>query len=256
MDSILKLENVSLTLNNKEILKNINFEIFKNENLVILGKNGSGKSFLLKIISTNIYHSTGKIKILGEDYGNFNVWELRKKIGYVSELLQNEYDKKTTVLNTIISGFFSSNGLFYEANKEMVNKAKELLDFFDIYFLKDRLFGELSHGEQKRVIIARSLVFKPKLLILDESCNGLDISSRETLLAYIEKLTKQDYNIIFATHNIDEIIEPFNKSLFLKKTEILLKGKTEQLLNSENISDLFDLNLKINKKGKRYFFEF
>ncbi|HOJ63189.1 MAG TPA: ATP-binding cassette domain-containing protein [Spirochaetota bacterium] len=254
MTEILRFENVNLFLENNHILKDINFQMKKGENWAIIGRNGSGKSFLLRIISTYQYPSNGKVFIMGNKLGETNVWNLRKKIGIVSDDLQKEYKETTTVSNVILSGFFSSIGIYEEPDLEMIKKKDQILDFLDLNHIKDKPFGKISYGEQKRTLIGRALVFDPDLLILDEPATGLDIASKEEFLLYIQKLIENDHSIIYVTHHIDEIVSGINKVLILKNGKIFATGDKDKILQDKILTQAFDIKIKCKKKRERYFY--
>ena len=119
--------------------------------------------------------------------------------------------------------------------------------------LKERIYGTLSNGEQKKVLIGRALVSNPKLLVFDEVCSGLDLYSREMLLDTIESVTQSKCNIIFVTHHIDEIVPSINKVLFIKDGEVLQTGDKKELITEKNLNEALGIRLKIVKKNKRYF---
>ena len=253
----IKVDNISLTINGKTILKNISFYLDNGDHLAIIGRNGSGKSMLLKILSTTLFPSSGTISILDKKFGETNLLELRKSIGIVSDKLQKSYYENSIVQNVVLSGYFASNGLYDEVSDDEIKQSLYILDFLNISHLKDRYYGELSNGEQKRVLIARALVNNPKLLILDEVCSGLDIASREDFLEFLQDLTNKNIcNIIYVTHYIEEIFPAINKLLFLKEGTIYKIGSKKDILTNENISNTLSYNCKlIEKNGRYYIFE-
>ena len=225
------------------------------ENWAIIGRNGSGKSFLLRILSGNLFPSTGIVKIFGKQLGFVNIWDLRKEIGFVSDHLQREYDRETRVINVIYSGFFASNGLYQDVTDEMKEKVVDILEFLEIFHLRDRVFGHLSSGEQKKVLIARSLVFSPKLLIFDEPCNNLDLASKEDVLHSIQKLVQKGHNIVFVTHHIEEIIPQINNVLFLKEGKIIKSGDKVKMMNKKLLNNLLSYKFGVVKKNGWYYFK-
>lgn len=253
MDSIIKLKNVTVIKNGKTILKNISWRIKKNQNWAVIGRNGAGKSFLLNILSANQYPSEGVVEIFGEKFGRTDLRELKKIIGFVSPNFQKDYDSQTKVLNVIYSGFFASNGLFCDVTEEMKYKTQNIVNFLGIDHICDRIYGELSNGEQKKALIARALVSDPDILVFDEVCSGLDIFSREELLKTVDLVLKRGHNIIFVTHHIEEILPSINRVLFIKNGNILKKGKKKKLLTSENLKDVLDIDVKTLYKNGRYF---
>jgi len=250
--NILKLENVSLFIENSIILKNINLEIKKCENWAIVGRNGSGKSFLLKIMGTYQYPSEGKVTIMGHKLGETNVWDLRKKIGIVSKELQKEYKENSIVSDVILSGFFSSIGIYEKPTDEMIKKKDQIINFLDLNHIKDKTFKFLMVNK-KGLFIGRALVFNPDLLILDEPTSGLDIASKEEFLKYIEKLIKEGDTIVYVTHHIDEILNEIKNVLILKNGEILIKGDKNKILKNKILTKAFDINIKCKKQKGRYF---
>jgi len=251
---VIKLDNISLTINGKTILENITFSLYKGDHLAIMGRNGSGKSMLLRILSATLFPSEGTISLLGEKFGETNLLELRKSIGVVSDKLQKVYYENSIVQDVVLSGYFASNGLYDEVSDEKIKQSLYILDFLNISHLKDRFYGELSNGEQKRVLIARALVNNPKLLILDEVCNGLDIASREDFLEFLQNLANRDIcNIIYVTHHIEEIFPAINRLLFLKEGTIYKIGSKKDVLTNENISNTLSYNCKLIEKNGRYY---
>ncbi len=253
MNSIIKLTDVSVIKNGQYILKEINWDVKRDENWAIIGQNGAGKSFLLNLLSANLHPSSGKVEILNQKIGEIDIRELKKVIGFVSPNFQRDYDYGSKVKYVIYSGFFSSNGLYYDPTEEMIYQGEIIMQYLGIEKLKERIYGTLSNGEQKKVLIGRALVSNPKLLVFDEVCSGLDLYSREMLLDTIESVTQSKCNIIFVTHHIDEIVPSINKVLFIKDGEVLQTGDKKELITEKNLNEALGIRLKIVKKNKRYF---
>jgi iron complex transport system ATP-binding protein len=252
MQNLISLEKVSVIKNGKYILRHIDWSMNENENWAIIGENGSGKSFLLRLLSANLHSSKGTVKVFGKQFGQVNLWDLKKNIGLVSDLLQTQYHNRTRVIDVVYSGYFSSIGLYENIDSRMKKSAYKILKFLGIYHLKDRIFGELSHGEQRRVLIARSLVFNPKLLVLDEPCTGLDIPAREEFLKTIEKLVKKGHNVIFVTHHIEEVMPFINRILFMKNGKIFGKGTKKEMMKEEKLNKVLGHKFKLIYKNGRY----
>jgi iron complex transport system ATP-binding protein len=249
---ILNVKNISIIRDSKCILKDISFSINKNESWAIIGKNGSGKSFLLKILSTSIYPSQGEIEIYGKNTVGTNIWDFREKIGLVSDELQREYNDSVSVKEIILSGFFSSIGVWQKVEDWQEKRAEEILEKLNIKHFGDRIYKTLSYGERKKALIGRALVFNPYLIILDEPCNGLDLASKRDFLETLENLVKCGTNIVFVTHHIEEIIPQVTNVILLKNGEIFKIGKKEEVMTEENLKNTLDINFKLVHKNKIY----
>lgn len=133
-------------------------------------------------------------------------------------------------------------------------RAEQLIQQFSLAKVIDSRFSLLSAGERQRVLIARALMNKPVLLILDEPAAGMDIAGREGLLAYIEKFaaTENTATLLMVTHHISEIMPSFAKVLLLKDGVVLAYGDKDSILTEQNISRLYDLQVKLDCKGGRF----
>lgn len=250
---ILRAENISIIRDGHYIIKDISFSVNQGENWAIIGRNGSGKSFMLKILSTLIYPSEGEITIYGKKFGETNIWDLRKKIGVVSDRLQQAYNGNTCVQDVILSGFFSSIGLHQDIEDWQIERVKEIMNFLRLTLMANRPFESLSQGEQKRALIGRALVFKPQLIILDEPCSGLDIASRDDFLNFLREMIADGLQIIFVTHHIEEIIPEISHVMLMEKGRIYKSGKKEIMMKRKQLRYILGVEkFKMKKKKGRY----
>lgn len=247
----LKLNKVTVLRDNKKILNDISLQIDQHEHVVILGPNGSGKSTLLKIIAGDLrplHHNACPVSLFGSE--NWTLFELRKKIGFVSNELQSIYQREITGCEAILSGFFGSIGLFDSCTKKQLQKAREIGRFLEITHLFDRSIENMSSGEARRFLIARALVHDPKILIFDEPTNSLDIKAQSLVLETMRKLARHKYTIVLVTHNVQEIIPEIERGILLKAGRIFSDGEKAKVLTPKNISRLFDKKLELSvKKG-------
>lgn len=240
LEAVLKLNNVSLTRGKKVILRDLDWEVKKGEHWAVLGANGSGKTMLLKMLSGYIWPSRGEIFVLGKKFGSVDLSKLRQTIGWVSFELQQKMSE-ISAFEVILSGYYASIGLYQKPTATVLKKAESLIRFVGLKEHKDSLFSLLSYGEQKKVLIARSLMSKPKLLLLDEPCSGLDMRARKKFLGFIEKIAKMKSGpaIIFVTHHIEEIVPSIENVLALKKGKIIRESKKDDVLTEEFIKDVY-----------------
>jgi iron complex transport system ATP-binding protein len=255
---IIDVKNVSISRDSKYILKDVSWEVEKGQHWAILGLNGSGKTTLLNMLNGYIFPSKGDVNVLGKPFGKYDLRELRKSIGWVSTSLQERLYGNEKALDIVISGRYASIGLFNIPTEEDQREAQKLLALLDADSLSDRSYGTLSQGEKQRILIARGLMSNPRLLILDEPCTGLDIFSREQLLKTIDELSQSENapTLVYVTHQTEEILPAFNHTLLMRRGEIHSKGRTDELLTKENLSDFFEAEVECKKAGDRYVVSF
>ncbi|MEI6223041.1 MAG: ABC transporter ATP-binding protein [bacterium] len=251
---ILSLHNLHLRRDGKVILDDISWTIEKGQHWALIGRNGSGKTMLLKIVTGYLWPTTGQVEVLGHKFGEYDLRELRKEIGWVSLDLQFRMQEGFLAQDVVLSGLYASIGLFDKPTEEDRQKATELMQFMECEDLLNRSFNTLSYGEQKRLIIARALMTDPKLLILDEPCTGLDLLSREHFLQGIQKLGEKPNGptIIFVTHHIEELMPFITHTLCIKDGKTLNQGTIEAILTDQLLSECLEIPLQLQQIGARH----
>lgn len=252
--SIIELDSISYRRKEQYILKNISWKIKPGENWVLFGPNGSGKTTLLKLLTGYIHPSEGTAYVLGERIGRTNLPELRKRIGWISNSIADLIHDDDPAIEIVLAGAEASTRLWFDPTTKHTDRAASLLHQLGCESVKEKPYGILSQGEQKKVLIARALMNQPHLLILDEPCEGLDIASRERFLQDLLKLESiaPRPTIIFVSHYVEEILPFFTNVLLLKQGNVFQTGTLETMMNSEVLSSLFDIPLEVNAKGNRY----
>ena len=257
MLKVIEMRNVSVVRNKKFILKNINISIGKNENIAIIGPNGSGKTTFLKLISGDIRpyfeeDESSEIKLFEKT--NWNIFELRNKIGIVSMDLQNMFLPNTLVSDVILSGYFGSVDIYrnHKVKKEMVKKVYNSAVLMGIEDLLEREIENLSLGEMRRALIARALISEPELLILDEPMTGLDIVMKDAFRKMFDILVTNGVNIIMITHELEDVPDSVKRIAMIKDGSILVDGEKEEVLTSKNVSLLYGKNIKVDCENGIY----
>jgi iron complex transport system ATP-binding protein len=230
--------------------------IAEGENVAILGPNGAGKSSLIKTINREYYPVASAhpitFRIRGKD--NWDVFDLRAAIGIVSNDLQFSFARDLPAREAVISGFFSSIGLFmHKVTPAMERKADGLMEFLGVAHLRDRPMTTLSSGEARRVLIARALVHEPKTLILDEPTNSLDLNALHTFRATLQKIAKDGTGIIMVTHNLHDIIPEISRVILMKDGRFVADGRKQEILTDERIGGLFDVPVRVKEDGGWYY---
>ena len=255
MKKILSYKNVSFKRDGREILKNINWEIKEGENWALIGLNGSGKSTLLSMIPAYTFATKGEVSVFDKKFGTC-VWaEIKKKVGFVSSTLNNFSDRlnQLSLIDVVLSGKYNSIGIYQEITQKDREKANNIIKDFKLSHLKLNKFGTLSQGEQRKTLLARAFMNSPSLLILDEPCSGLDIRAREIFLKSLEENSKNINAIpfIYVTHQIEEIIPSISHVAILDNGEIVAQGNKYEVLTDENLSKLYEIDVKIEWSDNR-----
>ncbi|MCT6925620.1 ABC transporter ATP-binding protein [Metasolibacillus sp.] len=249
---MIQLENVLLYRNGKTILQDINWKVQRGEHWAILGLNGSGKTTLLKVINGYLWSNEGTVQVLGETYGKTDMREIRKSIGWVSAAMIEEFNRLDPVIEIVLSGKFGAIRLFESVTEEEIQEGASLLEQFGIRHLANTSFEFLSQGERQRVQIARALMAKPKLLILDEPCTGLDLIERENLLHIIAQIAQQeDVTLIYVTHHVEEILPCFSHTLLMRGGQVFAQGERANLLTEQCLSEFFQHPVAVQFEKQR-----
>lgn len=241
MNPVIEIENVSFRRGTLELLHQINWTIRKGEHWALLGLNGSGKTTLLNIITGYQWPTSGKISVLGHPFGETDLRELRQSIGWVSSSLQEKLYAGDAAQSVVISGKFATIGLYDKPTDEDFSMARHHMESLNCLHLWDREYRTCSQGEKQKLLIARALMSRPALLILDEPCNGLDLFSREKLLQSIQDLARREDSptLIYVTHHTEEIVPMFSHTLLLRSGAIFESGQTKELLSTDKLSSFF-----------------
>ena len=147
----------------------------------------------------------------------------------------------------MISGKFSSIGIYEEVTDEDRKRAEKIIEDFGITYIKDKYFATLSQGEQRRTLLARAFMNEPDLLILDEPCSGLDVKAREYFLSVLEENSGKENStpFIYVTHQIEEILPSVSHVALLEKGKIIAQGKKKEILTDKILSEMFKMPVKV-----------
>jgi iron complex transport system ATP-binding protein len=251
---VLEISNLRIQRGGTTILANLSWRIERGEHWAILGANGSGKTSLLSALSGYLSFTSGEIKVLGEKFGDTDWRELRKKIGLVSSSIRQLMSDYEPALLTVLSGKEALIDVWGEGSPGDRARARKILRQIECEYLADRPWQVLSQGERQRVLIGRALMAKPKLLILDEPCAGLDPVARENLLQFLQRLgsRKDSPTLILVTHHIEEIMPVFSHGLVLKSGEVIACGEKNSIVTSAVLSRAFESKVKVERRKNRF----
>ena len=242
------LKNINVYIEQNLILSDININLNYGENILVLGPNGSGKSTFLKLLNRSIYpliSTNSSFKLFNKE--NINIWDLRKNIGFLLKEMEQRVNKGVKLYDVISSGFtgiFNSRYSHLLTEREKI-KINNLINEWGLSNISQTEFHTLSDGQKRRALLARALVYEPNILVLDEPFCNLDIKSNFILTQNLEKLLNQSINIIYVTHNLESILPKTNRVLLMKDGKIINDGSPKELINTKNISNLFNISIKV-----------
>ena len=226
------------------------------ERWVVIGPNGAGKTSLLRIAAAMEYPSSGTAYVLGERLGRVDMSELRARVGLSSSALSQRVPDGEVVRDLVVSAGYAVLGRWRERYDDIdYEQAIDMLESVGAEHLAERTYGTLSEGERKRVLIARSLMTDPELLLLDEPAAGLDLGGREELVARLGDLAADADSpaIVLVTHHVEEIPQGFTHCLILSEGTVVDSGLLTDVLTAENLSKAFGQSIALDVIDGRYF---
>lgn len=255
MAAVIELDTVTIQRGTALLLRSLSWTVDESERWVIIGPNGAGKTTLLSIVSAQVHPTRGMVRLLDEELGLVDVFELRPRIGITSAAIADRIPRGEAVRDVVVSASYSVLGRWREEYDPMDHRrADELMRQLRVDHLAERTFGTLSEGERKRVQIARALMTDPELLLLDEPAAGLDLTGREALVSTLSEICSDPDApaTVLVTHHVEEIPEGITHALLLRQGEMVAAGPIEQVLTDELMSKTFDLPLTISYTDGRW----
>ena len=248
MNDLIDMYNTTVYRGKSKILDRFSLQLPLRRNIAILGPNGAGKTTLLKVLMRELYPVRSPdswVRILGKE--TWNVWELRKNLGFISQDLQNRYFGYVKGIEVVLSGFHSSVGTYshQEYEPEAIELSRRIMADLQIESLQENLFSHMSTGEQRRFLLARSLVCEPATLVLDEPTSGLDLTATFLYLRLMRKLMRDGKQIVLVTHHIHEIPPEVDYIVLIKNGKIVNSGDKSDLFTNEQLSDLYGTRMKV-----------
>jgi phospholipid/cholesterol/gamma-HCH transport system ATP-binding protein len=234
-DQVIEIKNLRKGFGEQEVLKNVSLQLFKGENLAVLGKSGSGKSVLIKCIVRLFNPDYGTINVLGEDVNNLNnerLGEMRKKVGF---LFQSGalYDSMTVKQNLEFPLKRIKKGLTQKAINEKINEALENVGLADAL---NKMPSQLSGGMRKRISLARTIVVDPMIILYDEPTTGLDPATSDEISSLINDVQKKyKTSSLIITHDIECARNTANRVIMLHDGEVYKEGNLTEFENSSDI---------------------
>ncbi len=248
---MLRLDQVSFVRDGRTILAPIDWQVAPHERWLVLGANGSGKTTLVRLAAMYEHPSTGDVTVLGERLGRTDVRVLRRRIGWSSAAIAAQIRPQLTAAEVVMTARYAALEPWWHRYDD-ADRARALacLDRMHVGRFADRPLGTLSSGEQQRVLLARTLMTEPGLLLLDEPSARLDLGGREQLVAALAELTTDPAAapLVLVTHHLDEVPDGMTHVLMLRHGEVVGRGPIGATLTAEALSETFEMGLRLERR--------
>ncbi|WP_421944842.1 ATP-binding cassette domain-containing protein [Pedobacter sp.] len=230
-NNIVKMVDVNISYGEKQVLKNINWEVKAGEKWLLQGHNGSGKSTLLSLVNGDHPQSyANELYLFGNRRGSGeSIWDIKQHIGLISPEFHWYFDASATVWQSIASGFYDTVGLFQQLPYSKSQQVDELVEYFSLTENKNELLTALPLGKQRLVLLARTIIKNPELLILDEPCQGLDQQQTQHFNQLVDELCSNGMTLIYVGHFESQLPTCIEKRILLEKGEV----KVVESLNTQ-----------------------
>lgn len=242
----LEIQKATVWQGETKALRELSLTLRLGESVAILGPNGAGKSSLLKILTGELRPAATEgmeCRLFGEKFWDLDT--LRERMGVVMPEEVKRFHPAEAAFDVVLSSLRGAYGRtrqmrFSKAEKQATEEAIVRLGMARCL---DKDFGELSSGEQRRFLIARSLVHNPEVIVLDEPSTALDFAAALTLTQVLQKLTQEGQTLVWVSHHPSEIPPEVQRIILLKEGQVFRDGKPKRLLNSETLSALYEVPL-------------
>lgn len=257
-DPAIDLYSVGVLRQGRWILRDVDWRVSTGACVAILGPNGSGKSTLARLLSGHLFPTRGTMRVLGGQFGEVNLPELRRQIRLVQPAGPYDVDPALTTRGVVLTGFFSTLHLYDAVDDVQRRRADEVLDQIGLTAVADHPYRTLSSGERVRALIGRALVTSPRLLLLDEPTAGMDLLAREQVLATIQRLHDRAGNqhrptIVLITHHTEELLPAVSQILLLDNGQPAAVGPVAEVLRDDVLSRVYRFPVTVRRAGGRYY---
>jgi iron complex transport system ATP-binding protein len=237
------------------ILAGVDWIVHPSDRWTVIGANGSGKTSLLRLAGAQVRPSMGTVDVLGERLGRTDLRELRRRVGVASAAVTDQLRAGLSAHDAVMTARHGAlEPWWHEYGPDDHQRADELLELMGCAGFRDRAIGTLSQGERQRVVLARALMPRPGLLLLDEPAAGLDLAAREALVGRLARLAADPDAppLVLVTHHVEEIPPGTTHALLLRQGRVVASGPVEAALTAANLSTAFGLTIKLERRDGRW----
>ena len=247
----LLLDHIVFHREGRDILDDVSLRVTDRERWLVLGANGSGKTTLLRIAALYEHPTSGTVDVLGERLGRTDVRQLRRRVGYASAALGDQLRPGLRALDAVRTARFAAlEPWWHRYSADDDAKALACLERMGVGHFAEREIGSLSSGERQRVLLARTLMNEPAVVLLDEPSARLDLGGREQLVAALDDLATDPAAppSVVVTHHVDDIPPSTTHALLLRDGKILRSGPIGDVLDADGLSETFGLPLTLERR--------
>lgn len=252
-EDVLTLQHISVHRRQTTLLSDINMHVSRNEFVGIIGPNGAGKTTLLNVIA-GFEKFSGGLRLFGKTETWKRARHTRLRIGFVPQMLQIDPAFPILAAEAVMTGAIGRAGLFRRPSPKDHEDASRLMEMMRVAHLANRPLGQLSGGERQKVSLARAILQKPDLLLLDEPTANLDIAIQKEVLDLIDEIAeRQTMTILFVTHDFNMLPARMRRTVMLKNGEKVFDGDIHKALTGNMLSRLFQYPLEtFERNGRRF----
>jgi iron complex transport system ATP-binding protein len=247
----LELNGIVFERSGRRILDDITLRVHRDERWLVLGANGSGKTTLLRIAALYEHPSAGSVGVLGETLGRTDVRQLRRRVGYASAALAAQFRQELAARDVVMTAKYAALEPWWHRYDESDHaQASACLERMGVGGLGDRSMATLSSGEQQRVLLARTLMNDPEVILLDEPSARLDLGGREQLVHALADLAAQHGGppFVMVTHHVDEVPDGVTHALLLRDGRAVSQGPLDEALTEATLSECFSMDLALERR--------
>jgi iron complex transport system ATP-binding protein len=248
---VLELAGVTFVRDSRVILAPLDWTVTEGQRWLVLGANGSGKTTLVRLCALYEHPSKGTIRVLGEQLGSTDVRQLRRRVGYSSAAMAAQIRQELKAEDVVMTAKFAAlEPWWHRYDDADRDRARECLERMGVGAFAGRSVGTLSSGEQQRVLLARTLMNDPGVLLLDEPSARLDLAGREQLVGALSELTLDPAAapLVLVTHHLDEVPPGITHVMMLRRGEVVARGELDTTLTAEALSECFEMPLSLDRR--------
>jgi iron complex transport system ATP-binding protein len=253
-DVVLHADKVVVDRSGRRLLDDVDLTVRRSQHWALLGPNGAGKTTLINILGAVNHPTSGTAEVLGNRLGRVDMRALRQLIGHVNPRHPLDFPLKVTeIVLTGITGTIDVVPRWQPTDQDLT-LAGELIASVGMTHVAESRWDTLSQGERGRALVARALIARPPLLLLDEPATGLDVAAREQLLQTIDHLRRRYTSLssVMVTHHLEDLPGSTTHAMLLRDGRVLAAGEVHQVITSDLVSKCFDFPIDVQRSGGRW----